>query len=315
MTEPQVATAHRNRDEMAQMVRLISERGPRVDGIARTIGVYNETLRYRYRQMLRRGFAIQASCNYESLGLKRVITIAELDDLFRDCGDTVFNSMGHLAYVTGYARTKPAGHYILSASVPQECLDAWTDLMLDMKKIGIFRSVQSTILDWVRNVPMQAQYFNFDSGDWKFDWKRKSKSPARDTRPGPKQSYDVTDLKIIGQLQINANTPLTEISRKVGAKNYKTFNWHYRMHVLNRGLIKGYRVNWTGAKYGSDSDRSTRMKRRYSWLDIIGNGLSENERLSVMTALNQTPFVWIEGSGSRAILQGLSFLRERRRNC
>jgi DNA-binding Lrp family transcriptional regulator len=286
---------------MAQMVGLIAERGPRIDEIARAIGVHNETVRHWYKQLLSKGFAIQASCNFEHLGMRRVVAIVELGEIFSDCADTVFFSMGQLAYIGGYAKTKPDGFYIVSASVPQDCLNQWTDFMLDLKRIGVFKSIESVKLDWVRNTPMRAEYFNFNDGNWEFDWNAKRvDTGSAEIGSGTKQKYDGIDLKIMEQLQINANMPLTEICKKVGAKNYKTFAWHYKAHVINRKMIKSYRVNWTGMKYGVGPDESVRKKRKYAWLDVIADGLSESEKLSLMASLNQTPFVWMEGSGARS---------------
>jgi DNA-binding Lrp family transcriptional regulator len=311
LAEPEIVSENRNQEKIAEMVKLIAQRGPKVDEIARVMGVYNETVRYWYRQLLSRGFAIQASCNYEYLGMKRVVVIIELGDLFKDCADTVFYAMGHQAYVVGYAKTKLGGYHVLSASVPQDCLNSWTDFMLDLKKIGVFKSIESIILDWVRNVPMRAEYFNFENGDWEFDWKSDKVNPvSADVQPSQKQKYDSTDLKIIGQLQVNANLSLTEMCEKVGAKNYKTFAWHYKAHVFRKGMIKGYRVNWTGMKYDFGSDRLVHKRHRYSWIDVIANGPSEGERLRLMATLNQTPFVWIEGSGARAYFARMVFPAE-----
>jgi DNA-binding Lrp family transcriptional regulator len=294
---------------MAEMVQLIAQRGPKIDEIARIIGVHNETVRYWYRQLLGRGFTIQASCNYESLGMKRIIAIVELGDLFKDCAETMLYVMNQFAYVVGYARTKPGGFYVLSTSVPYECLNSWADFMLQSKEIGVFKSIETISLDWVRNVPMRAERFNFDNGRWEFGPKTGKFNPIDVVEKlDPKQKYDSTDLKIIGQLQIDANMSLTEMCEKVGAKNYKTFTWHFREHVFNRHMIKGYRVNWTGMTYGTESEKSA--KRRYSWVDIIANDLSESERVELAAKLNRMPFVWIEGSGARAYYARMVFPAE-----
>jgi DNA-binding Lrp family transcriptional regulator len=282
---------------MAEMVRLIAERGPRIDEIARSIGVYNETVRYWYKNMLRRGFAIQASCNYERLGMKRVVVIAEFADIFAESADTVLTVMGQGAFVIGYAMTTPGKRHILSASVPQECLDSWTDFMLELKKVGVLKTMEGITLDWVRNVPMRAEYFDFGSGTWDSEWDEKSRV-VPDVKPGPRQDYDAMDLKIIEQLQANANLSVVQMRERVGAKNYKTFAWHNREHVFGRGLIRGYRVNWTGADYDSKSAGPSSKKRGYSWLDLVAAGLSEEERLALRASMNRIPFVWMEGSGA-----------------
>lgn len=296
---------------MAEMVRLITQRGPKIDEIARDLGVYKETVRYWYNALLKNGFTVQASCNYEKLGMKRVVGIVELGDAFKEYADAVFYVMGQLAYVIGFAKTQPGGCHVLNASVPQECLNAWSEFMLNLKTIGIFKSIETVTLDWVRNIPMWAEYFNFDTGSWEFDWSNKQINPlAVAIEPSQRQRYDETDLKIIEQLQLNANIPLTEMSRKVGARRYKTWAWHYRSHVINEGLVKGYRVNWTGTKYDFSAERLVHKKHKYLWVDLIANDISEDAKLKLMSKLNRTPFVWLEAGGARAYYARMVFPAE-----
>jgi hypothetical protein len=168
-----------------------------------------------------------------------------------------------------------------------------------LKEIGVFNSLESITLDWVRNTAMRAEYYNFDSGKWEFDRRKDRIGPVADGKTSQKQKYDGTDLKIIGQLQIDANMSLKEMCEKVGERKYKTFTWHYRAHVFSRGLIKGYRLNWTGTRYGNESKGETRENDRNTWIDIIADNLAESERLNLMADLNRVPFLWIEGSGTR----------------
>jgi DNA-binding Lrp family transcriptional regulator len=311
LTESQGVSQSRNQEKMAEMVRLITQRGPRIDEIARDIGVYKETVRYWFRAMIKNGFTVQASCNYEKLGMKRVVGVVELGDAFKEYADAVFYVMGQLAYVIGFAKTQPEGYHVLNSSVPQECLSSWTDFMLSLKTIGIFKSVETVTFDWVRNTPMWAEYFNFDTGSWEFDWRNKQINPMSvDVVPSQRQRYDATDLKIIEQLQLDANTPLTEICAKVGASNYKTLAWHYRSHVFNEGLIKGFRVNWTGTKYDFNAERLVHKKHRYLWIDLIAKDISDDERINMMGTLNRTPFVWLEAGGARAYFARMVFPAE-----
>ena len=296
---------------MTEMVKLITVRGPKIDEISRRIGVYNETVRYWYNNLLSKGVIIQASCNYERLGMKRLVAIVELGDLIQDYADTFFSAMGELCYVVGFAKVKHDPFHVLNVSMPQECLGEWTDFMVELKRLGIFKSVETARLDWFRNVPMKAELFDFESGKWDFDWNVR-KAGARSSEPNPdgKEVYDSTDLRIVEQLQINADSSLTEMCHKVGAKKYKTFSWHYREHVLGRGLIKGYRMNWTGMKFGSESDSGKERRPGYTWLDLLGTDLSADERGAVRNILSETPFVWMEGSGTRCLYSRMALPTE-----
>ena len=94
---------------MAEMVRLITERGPRIDQISRAMGVYKETLRFWYRNLLKDGFTVQAAPNYEKLGMKRVVMVVELGDMFESYADALMYALGDLSYVVSFAKTLPDG--------------------------------------------------------------------------------------------------------------------------------------------------------------------------------------------------------------
>src|SRR5208282_706825 len=248
--------------------------------------------------MLKNGFTVQASRNHEKLGMRRVIVVAELSEVFREHADAIFYALGELAYVVSFAKTLPDGYYVLNASVPTECLNSWYEFVRKLKTMGIFSSIESVGMDWARNVPMWADYFNFQTGTWEFDWNNIKANPiAFDAEPSQRQKYDNTDLKILEQLQLNADTPLVEICEKIGATNYKTLAWHYRRHVFEKGLIKGFQVNWTGAKYDYISEKPVHRKHRYMWVDIIANRITDDEKFGLTCKLHQTPFMWLEAGG------------------
>src|SRR5208283_1824110 len=154
LTESQAVSENRNHGKMAEMVKLITQRGPRIDDIARDIGVYKETVRYWYNSMIKNGFTVQASRNHEKLGMKRVVVVAELSEVFKEYADAIFYSLGELAYVVTFAKTLPDGYYVLNASVPTECLNSWYEFVRKLKTMGIFSSIESVGMDWARNVPM-----------------------------------------------------------------------------------------------------------------------------------------------------------------
>jgi DNA-binding Lrp family transcriptional regulator len=294
LAETQVAGKNRSEANIREMARLIARMGPNIDEVSRIIGAHNETMRYRYRRLLERGFTIQASCNYESLGMKRVVAVVEPNDFFRDNAETMFYLLHELAFVTGYAKIRRGGLYVVSASVPEESLSSWADFMLRLKD-GVLKSIESVTLDQVRNPPMKVECFDFDTGKWRLNLRARSDPVGADEAPVRRQRYDTTDLKIVSQLQMDANASLAEMCKNVGASNYKTFTWHFREHVLRRHLIKGYRLNWMGMRSG----RKSGGLRRYSWIDVIARDLSEAERIDLARVINRTPFIWIEGAGTR----------------
>jgi DNA-binding Lrp family transcriptional regulator len=293
---------------MVQMVNLISDRGPHMDEKAREMGVHKETLRYWYRHLLGSGFKVQATLNFERLGMRRVIVLVEFRDHLKDIAGTILKMIGSSAYIVSSARIQLNGHHLLDASVPQECMDSWTEFLSGMKKVGVFKSVETVVLDWFRDVPMWAERYEFEEGAWKLDWTSKGTNPtSNDAKPDQRQKYDTLDLKMIQQMQHDGGRPLTVMKENLGVKSYKKLSWHYKRHVLYRGLIRGYRVNWLGGKVSKGKEDLT---RGYVWISLIGRDLRESERLGLMSAVNRTPFVWAEGSAVRTYFAQMVFPSE-----
>jgi DNA-binding Lrp family transcriptional regulator len=299
-----------NHEKMAEMVRLITERGPRIDQISREMGVYKETVRYWYRNLLRNGFTVQASKNSEKLGMKRIVMVVELGEMFDAYSDALMYALGDLCYVVSFAKTLPDGFYIVNSSVPVECLNSWTDFMLSLKEKGVFKSMSSIVLDWVRNVPMKAEAYDFREGRWDFDWSRRvANAVSTDFGAAPREEFDSTDLAIIEQLQIDANTQLTAIAEKL-KMNHKTVAYHYEAHVLRRRLIKGYIVNWIGTRYDYEAEKPVHRKHRFTPIEIFADGLDQAERVELMRTVGQLPYAWLEGSGQRSYYAKIVFPNE-----
>jgi DNA-binding Lrp family transcriptional regulator len=308
--ESGAARSDPNHEKMAEMVKLITERGPRINQISEVMGVYKETARYWYRNLLRDGFTVQASRNLEKLGMKRVVMIVELGEMFDDYSDALMYALGDLCYVVSFAKTLPDGLYTINASVPEECLNSWTDFMLSLKETGVFKSMDSIVLDWVRNVPMKAEMYDFRRRRWDFDWsKRTAKAASTDFEVPPREGFDSTDLAIIEQLQLDANIQVTEMANKL-KMNHKTLAYHYEAHVLGKGLIKGYIVNWIGTRYDYEAEKPVHRKHRYTPVEIFADDLDQTERVALIRSVGQLPYAWLEGSGQRSYYAKMVFPNE-----
>jgi DNA-binding Lrp family transcriptional regulator len=289
-----------NHEKMAEMVKLIAQRGPRINEIATVIGVHKETVRYWYRNMLKCGFTVHAARNQEKLGMKRVVMIVELGETFDSYADSLMYALGDLCYVVSFAKTLPDGFYSVNASVPTECLDSWTDFILSLKEMGVFKSITSIVLDWVRNPPMKAEMYDFHEGRWNFDWNDHVATPeARNYEVAERERFDLIDLGIIEQLQLDANTQLIDMQEKLKT-NRKTLSYHYHGHVLRRGLIKGYMVNWIGTRYDYKAEKPIHRKHRYTPVEIFASELNQAERVELIRKVGQLPYTWLEGAGRRS---------------
>ena len=142
----------------------------------RSLDIHRETARYWFRQLLKRGFRVQASRNHEKLGMKRVVMVVELGDLFESYADALMYAMGELCYVVSFAKTLPDGFYVVNASVPLECLDSWSGFIRSLKEMGVFKSITS--IPRLGPQPSdEGDLYDFQEGRWDFDWNKRVSRP------------------------------------------------------------------------------------------------------------------------------------------
>lgn len=289
----------------AQMVRLISELGPDIPEISRKLGQFKESVRYRYKEkLLDKGLAIQAMANHESLGLKRVIALLGFAPDYKSYAESILTVMSEMCYVVAFEATFPQDSYIVQASVPTEYVGEYSSLLRGLEAKGIFTVKGIYEFEWFRNKPMMAQYYDFGTGRWDFDWSLQGRGEFDGARylPDGRTKFDYTDLLILKELYIDASRSLVEISKKLGV-NYKKLAWHLSTHVIPLRLVKGYTIRWPGTKYDSEIDKALHRKHRYFWVDVLVKDLSEPERMGLMAQFNKLPFLWSEAGGRNYFAQ------------
>lgn len=292
-------------EKKAEFVKLITELGPHIDLIGRRIGTHKETVRYWYKQLLDRGFTVRATYNYEKLGLRRLVFLVDIDESYAEYVQPLFLAMNQLCYVASYRRTIPNGLYLVSASVPSEAAEDYIDFMNQLKAKGIFKSVEAYRCDWIRNIPMKAIYYDFDEHVWDFDWASSQASTLDPSKPfsSKKASFDSIDLHILQELYRDANLELTEIQGNLKKNynlevDYKTLAYHYRVHVIQRGLIKAYPLNWMGTRYDFQSEKPVHRRHRYVAVDVLVKNVTEAERMGLIQEFSRVPFQWAEAAGA-----------------
>jgi DNA-binding Lrp family transcriptional regulator len=110
---------------VADIVRLVTKIGPDVGEISRRLGIFKETVRYRYKHLLEKGFAVQVAPNYERLGLRRIVGTVDFAPEFKPYAEAILSTMGKFCYLGSYARTVPAGTYVLHVNAPKEYSNEW----------------------------------------------------------------------------------------------------------------------------------------------------------------------------------------------
>lgn len=285
--------------KMKEFVKAIGAFGPDISDICKSLGVHRETARYWYkRKLLAKGFTVQAAVAYERLGLKYVVMVVDFEDDVEEYVKPILRAMSELCYVRYYNRTLPKGDYIVHAIVPEEHVEDYASFFGELREKGIFRSIEIFVADWHRNVPMRAEFFDFEHGVWDFDWANLAvKYDEKDEgTPQSKVSFDRLDLEILKHLQLDANTTLTTIAAKAGT-SMKNLQYHYWKHVAGRGLIRNYRVNWLGTRYDYGLKKAMHKKHQQLLLNLLATRLTDRERIETRAGLNQLPCLWAEAVG------------------
>jgi len=309
-----------------QLVSLLSELGPDIPEISRRLGQFKESVRYRYKEkILNKGFAVQAAVDHEKLGLKRLMIIAEVPDPYRIYAQAIFAAMHELCYVVGFTRTLVGGEHVVNLSVPTEQIGELREFLSTLKEQGMFSQLEVLEFDWFRTVPMKAEYYDFDTGRWDFDWQKAGSEDyhAAAYAPSVRCNFDFVDLLIIKELQMDANKSLKEIADKLEV-NYKKLAWHYSTHVRARGLVPNYTVNWMGTRYDYNLEKALHRKHRYFAVDLFVRDISELETMTLRHSIDGLPFLWGEAGGSSYfaefaipvdnVVEGLQYLGNVTRN-
>ena len=314
--------------DISEMVKLIAEIGPKIPEIARRIGRHKETVRYWYKKLEEHNFAVQAILNQEALGLKRIVMKVSFGDGYADYVRPLAQAMNELCYVVSYSKGLPENVYVVHASVPQDYVAEYVDFIETLKQQGVFKSVEYYMLDWIRNKPMDGDYYDFQRGIWDLDYQALSQERAgapQYTEPpvSPRVKFDRIDLLIAKELQADATRELQEIQRAIKESdgvdiNYKTLCWHLSEHVEPR-LIKGYRINWIGSRYDPVTERVGQRQHSYLAVDVFAKSVHAGERLELLNKIGRLPVLWAEGAGTdyysqvmipnQSTIEGLQYLQ------
>ena len=305
-----------------QLAKMITEIGPNISEIARQLGQFKESVRYRYKEkLLSKGFAVHVAVDHEKLGLKRVIMLIDFAEVFKPIAQKMMTVLSEDGYLVSFEKVLPDGKYVVHCSVPEEVVDEYRSFFEGLERRGIFKSMEFRVFQWFRNPPMKTSMYDFDEGVWDFDWSTDAKPDKQVAShlPSGRERFDSIDLRILKQLQMDGNRTLAEMAESLGI-NYKTLTWHFRKHVQERRLIKGYVIKWMGTTYDYKAERFANKKHTYLWVVIMFSDLDQAKRLEVMARMNKLPFIWSEAVGEtyeaelifpiESLTEGLQYIAE-----
>ena len=238
--------------DMVRLIKAIEKVGPRNAAlIARITGLPERTVRYWIKVKLPSlGFVFRPVVDESRLGLvKHLMRIRFRDDLGH-AALSVLDVLGRRAYLTYYAGLMPHDEFIALVDLPVNMEDEYKSLLHELVNAGVLDSYELYPLDEVWKTSTDVRYFDFNRGTWALDMvvsDEEVEVGARTTvikrTDCEEPSIDKIDLLIIKELQKDALQSFTQMAETLGV-NEATLRYHYREHVLGRGMISGYVVKW-----------------------------------------------------------------------
>ena len=301
-------TSEKLNADVAAMVKEISVLGPRIPEIARRLGRHKETVRYWYKKLEEHGFAVQAMVNHEALGLKRLIFKVQFGEGYGDFVKQLMLAMNELAYIVSYAKTLAEDTYIVNASVPTEIVPEYVSFMEALRDQGIFKSIESFAFDWVRNIPMDGAFYDFESGNWEFDVGTVTARSTAFVEPtaSRKIKFDRIDLLVAKELQADAARETQEIQRAIKERdnvdiNYKTLCWPLDRTRQSKWGREGLQDQLDGNQVGPGNREGKTPISQLHYLRCVGEEPYSRREAHVDARLQPPPADVGRGRGRRLL--------------
>jgi DNA-binding Lrp family transcriptional regulator len=281
----------RGPDVEARIISAIGSAGPRnVAQIARMTGVHQETVRYKIkRQFVDKGFRFRADVDYGNFGLSLHWGTFVLSPAYYGSATKLFRSMNEAAYLVHFSKVLPQGHFVALFALPEGKAEEFKGFLEGLKRRRIVAEFSLDPVLAQRHKTMDPSFFNFRKGRWEVEWDKVRKvrsSPLAGGKGQAELGADYTDLLIVKELQKDARQHIAQIARKLKL-NPKNLEYHYKTHVMNGGLIRGFMVRWM-----KDADES--LARSTVTMRLAFNGLEGRRYSKVQSAINRLPYLWVE---------------------
>ncbi len=253
-------------------------------------GAHVETIRYKIKKQFRKlGFRIHADVDYGKLGLTLHWATFHFSRSYYEVAPKILRILNQIGYLTYFAKIIPQGHYVALFALPSGKTQQYRGFLRGLQKAGVFEDFTIDEVLVSRHKSMDTRFFNFQSGKWEVEWnkvKEGAGAPLQNDRRDNHQVADYYDLLLIKELQIDALQHVVAAARKLKV-NQKTFEYHYRAHVLKQKLIPSYIVRWM-------QDQEKTLAHTVMLTRMTFRGLKETEFSNVQRAVSKIPFLWAE---------------------
>lgn len=312
----------------SKILSLILKFGLDFEAISRRSGIPVETVRYLYKErILKKRLRVERTVVRERLGLSHIQFIVEPEPRLEPLlyNRKTLSSLWEDVYISSAYRMIPETLFFLDHLAPTDLHSKLTDFYRRLEEMGALKVRGAYRCAHPVHPRMRIEEFDWELPGWDFDWSPATVRPAPviDTESYARVRFDRDDLSILKAVQYNYDQPITEIAAK-NHLNQNSASWHFRKHVLERGLLGEYRINWLGTARPDremNSGVSPQTHQSFAATSFIARDLSPAEMMGVRARIRAIPYLWSERVGEadyyaealiplRSIVDALGFFSE-----
>ena len=295
-------TARRMHRELAILQQLQSI-GPDINKISSMTRIPRETVRYLYKEhILKKRIRVQREIDHEKLGLSYIQFLVKfspgVESLFNQ-PEASFMGLWENIYSSSVYRVIPENYRFIGHLAPPSFHPRLEQFYERLEQIGLCKVIEKYHVDHLVHNPMWVEAFDIERNTWDFDWELKGRRPTAGTGEPPISEpveIDRTDIEIIKLHGMNPGANMTKLAAKMKMKQ-PTFAYHWREHLMGRGLFKGWYIRWLGTH--RDPKTGQIMRRRSSAaINVVAKDLSPVEMMNFRAQLHSIPFLWGEQIGT-----------------
>jgi DNA-binding Lrp family transcriptional regulator len=272
-------------EQLSLLARAIKVFGPRnYTALAKVTGLSVQDVRYKIkRQLLSKGLRVQIHVDHGKLGLARYKLRLRFANSVEDANVKLLEHFANSCYLEYYGRLLPRGDYLVWLGLPPSLEKRYRVFLDRVVEMGVFKRYELSRVSWIRYFSMREDCYDFRRGVWRFSWDSLPSRVVDDVSVEEdvisKPKLDKLDLYITAWLQVDALMPIPEIAERLGIQ-YKKVLYHFKEHVLKRGILKRYVLRWQGL----EGDYSL------AYLLVCVKDLTEGELEDVKTVFLRNPF-------------------------
>ncbi len=276
-------------DKEKALLRALIAMGPRnLAAVAHSLGMPEETVRYKLRRFYERGLIFYIFVDLSKLGLRPYYAELRFSPRWRPSAGQLLQSMYGYSYISYYTGYLTGSHVAAYFSMPYGAGSHLRRLLDEMAEMGILEEYRLRPASWVSYKGVEPDFFDPEAGEWDVDWNRirpLEELPGRVDYPEerPPAEFDYYDLLIVSELQQDARIAVADMAERTGA-NEKTLSYHFNRHVVENGIVRRYLLRWWGAHYAKTNT--------VSYLELAISGIRRRDLDSLRRSLEALPFAY-----------------------